>query len=82
MGDCLSFTRDFMKTEIVAGETACEYYECESYQHELVNVGGRWICDHHLQEERAMFDVMATDAMKELGLDDDECERMLEDMAI
>ena len=68
--------------EIIPGVTACEYANCESYQHELEYISGRWVCSDHLELERETTRKLAMSAMLDIGLPEDECERMLEDIAI
>lgn len=67
--------------KIIKGVTACEVSECDSLQHELnERSNGTWICDSHLNEEKAGFEDMARSAMTDLGIDDEfEQDNLLDD---
>lgn len=61
-------------------EKACFVTDCESTPDDLnATSTGSWICNEHLDEQKAIFEDSARNAMMDIGLTDDEAENALED---
>jgi hypothetical protein len=69
------------KTDFIE-DIPCSVYECDSLQKndELWTLGDKFYCDEHYESLQVDFEKMALDAMEDLGLPEDEAEKILEDI--